>query len=177
MTMWSNKSRACVKSADTNVGNDQFFDMGNFDESSRWMGWSKNEFSHSLSLQATRDDALSSASRFTPRVGGGSAFFVRHLEDERIRRGFASKIFMKLVERGLVDAVEAVVSMRTRYRRRVLSRIVLGHAARHHTPATVWSIIPPLVPRGGSSVGAGWQIQADQRVWKLTRCLTNREAV
>jgi hypothetical protein len=34
-------------------GNDQIFDMTNFDESSRWMGWSKNEFSHSLSLQAT----------------------------------------------------------------------------------------------------------------------------
>ena len=29
----------------------------------------------------------------------------------------------------------AVVSMRTTYRRRVLSRIVLRHAARQHTPA------------------------------------------
>jgi hypothetical protein len=29
-------------------GNDQIFDMTNFDETSRWMGWSKNEFSHSL---------------------------------------------------------------------------------------------------------------------------------
>jgi hypothetical protein len=29
----------------------------------------------------------------------------------------------------------AVASMWVRYRRRVLSRIVLGHAARHHTPA------------------------------------------
>ena len=67
-----------------------------------------------------------------------------------------------------------VVSMRTRYRRRVLSRIVLGHAARHHTPATVWSVSPPLVPSGGSSVDAGWQIQAQRRVWKFYRCLTNR---
>jgi len=29
--------------------------MTHFDETSRWMRWSKNEFSHSLSLQATRD--------------------------------------------------------------------------------------------------------------------------
>jgi hypothetical protein len=47
------KSRACVKSADTKFGNDHIFDMANFDETSRWMGWSKIEFSHSLSLQAT----------------------------------------------------------------------------------------------------------------------------
>jgi len=31
-------------------GNDQIFDMTNFDETSRWMGWSKNEFSHSLAI-------------------------------------------------------------------------------------------------------------------------------
>jgi hypothetical protein len=29
--------------------------MTHFDEMSRWMEWSKNEFSHRLSLQATRD--------------------------------------------------------------------------------------------------------------------------
>jgi len=34
-------------------GNDQIFDMTNFDETSRWMGWSKNEFSHSLTLEPT----------------------------------------------------------------------------------------------------------------------------
>jgi hypothetical protein len=27
--------------------------MTHFDETSRWIGWSKNEFSHSLALQAT----------------------------------------------------------------------------------------------------------------------------
>ena len=63
--MMPNKSRGCVKSADMKFGNDQIFDMTNFDETSRWMGWSKNEFSHSLSLQATRGDVSSSASRFT----------------------------------------------------------------------------------------------------------------
>jgi hypothetical protein len=41
-------TRACVKSADMKFGNDQIFDMENFDESSRWMGWSQNEFLHSL---------------------------------------------------------------------------------------------------------------------------------
>jgi hypothetical protein len=47
---WSaNKSRGCVKSADANFGNDPIFNMRNFDESSRWIGWSKNEFSHGLS--------------------------------------------------------------------------------------------------------------------------------
>jgi hypothetical protein len=51
--MLPNKSRACVKSADTKFGNDHIFDMANFDETSRWMGWSKIEFSHSLSLKAT----------------------------------------------------------------------------------------------------------------------------
>jgi len=51
--MLPNKSRGCVKSADTKYGNDQIFDMGNFDKSSRRMRWSKNEFSHRLSLQAT----------------------------------------------------------------------------------------------------------------------------
>jgi len=35
--------------------------MTHFDETSRWRGWSKNEFSHGLSLQATRDGRSSSA--------------------------------------------------------------------------------------------------------------------
>ena len=36
---------------------------------------------------------------------------------------------------GCLGVVVAGILMRRRYRRRVLSRIVLGHAARHHTPA------------------------------------------
>jgi hypothetical protein len=48
-----NKSRACVKSADTKFGNDQILSAWRFDETSRWIGWSKNEFSHSLALQPT----------------------------------------------------------------------------------------------------------------------------
>jgi len=60
-----NQSRGCVKSADPKFGNDQFFGVRHFDETSRWMGWSKNEFSHRLSLQATRDGVSRSASRFT----------------------------------------------------------------------------------------------------------------
>jgi hypothetical protein len=46
-------SRSCVKSAGTNVGNDRFFDTGNFDGLSRWRRWSKNEFSRSLSPEPT----------------------------------------------------------------------------------------------------------------------------
>jgi len=34
-------------------GNDQIFVMWHFDEKSRWMGWLKNEFSHSLALDLT----------------------------------------------------------------------------------------------------------------------------
>ena len=37
-----------MKSADMKFGNDHIFDMANFDETSRWIEWSKNEFSHSL---------------------------------------------------------------------------------------------------------------------------------
>jgi hypothetical protein len=60
-----NKARGCVKSADTNFGNDQIFDMANFDETSRRIEWSKNEFSHRLALEPTADGRLSSASRAT----------------------------------------------------------------------------------------------------------------
>ena len=42
---------ACVKSADTKIGNDQIFDMRRFDESSRRIRWSENEFSHRLRLK------------------------------------------------------------------------------------------------------------------------------
>jgi hypothetical protein len=34
-------------------GNDQIFGARHFDETSRWIGWSKIEFSHRLALQAT----------------------------------------------------------------------------------------------------------------------------
>ena len=70
-----NTARACVKSADTKFGNDHIFDMANFGESSRWLEWLQNEFSHSLALQATQDGGFlrrrgyggqaSSASQFT----------------------------------------------------------------------------------------------------------------
>jgi hypothetical protein len=53
MNQQPNKARACVKSADMKFGNDQIFDMRNFDESSKWIGWSKNEFSHRLALGPT----------------------------------------------------------------------------------------------------------------------------
>jgi len=42
-----------VKSPGLKFGNDQIFRMARFDESSRWIGWSKNEFSHSLALEPT----------------------------------------------------------------------------------------------------------------------------
>jgi len=42
-----------VKSAAMKFGNDQNFCVRHFDETSGWMGWPENEFSHSLSLQAT----------------------------------------------------------------------------------------------------------------------------
>ncbi len=51
--MLPNTARACVKSTDTKFGNDHIFDMANFDESSKWIEWSKNEFSHSLALEPT----------------------------------------------------------------------------------------------------------------------------
>ena len=51
--MTPNQSRGCVKSGDTEFGNDPIYDMTHFDEMSRWMGWSKNEFSHSLSPEPT----------------------------------------------------------------------------------------------------------------------------
>ena len=37
-----NTARACVKSVGMKSDNDQIFDMGNFDGSSRRIGWSKN---------------------------------------------------------------------------------------------------------------------------------------
>jgi hypothetical protein len=47
------QSRACVKTADMKFGNDQIFDIENFDDASRWIVWSKTEFSHSLALEPT----------------------------------------------------------------------------------------------------------------------------
>jgi hypothetical protein len=56
-----NQSRGCVKSADTKFGNDHIFNMANFDETSRWMRWSKNEFLHRLSPEPTPIGHRSSA--------------------------------------------------------------------------------------------------------------------
>ena len=44
------KSGGHVKSADMKFGNDQISVVKHFDEASRWVGWSNNEFSHSLAL-------------------------------------------------------------------------------------------------------------------------------
>jgi hypothetical protein len=33
-----NAGRACVKSGAVKFSNDQFFDLGNFDESAKWIG-------------------------------------------------------------------------------------------------------------------------------------------
>ena len=78
MKTMPNKSRARVKSAEVKYGNDQIFKMRNFDESSRWTGWSKNEFSHRLSLQAgggvrsaCPDNCRGSASRLTSDIRHG----------------------------------------------------------------------------------------------------------
>jgi hypothetical protein len=57
----ANKSRGCVKTPATKLGNDQILDMENFDEMSRRIRWSKNEFSHSLSPEPTAVGAVSSA--------------------------------------------------------------------------------------------------------------------
>src|SRR5208283_4234019 len=38
------RARGCVKTADMKFGNDQIFDMENFDKTSRWIGWSKMSF-------------------------------------------------------------------------------------------------------------------------------------
>ncbi len=51
MRLGRDKTRGCVKSVEGKFGNDQIFDMGSFDESSRWIGWSRNVFSHCLALQ------------------------------------------------------------------------------------------------------------------------------
>src|ERR1017187_2595170 len=56
-----NKSRGCVTSAGEKIGNHPIFDMTNFDETSRWMEWSKNEFSHRVSPEPTAVGACSSA--------------------------------------------------------------------------------------------------------------------
>ncbi|MGN6643931.1 MAG: hypothetical protein ACTHKU_13120, partial [Verrucomicrobiota bacterium] len=69
-----NQARGGVKTPGAKFGNDQIFDMGKVDEMSRRIRWSENEFSHSLPLEPTVDSAFSSATRATPRVGGGSAF-------------------------------------------------------------------------------------------------------
>jgi len=47
--------------------------MTHFDESSKWIGWSKNEFSHRLSLQPTpmnRERARDGAGRLPRKLSG-----------------------------------------------------------------------------------------------------------
>jgi hypothetical protein len=75
MTDAPNKSRGCVKSVGVKFGNDQIFDMENFDEVSRRIEWSKNEFSHSLSPEPTPVGAGSSAARFTVSGPAWLSFF------------------------------------------------------------------------------------------------------
>ena len=72
MSLMPNPSRGCVKTPESKFGNDQIFDRANFDEMSRRIQWSENEFLHSLSLEPTGVGAVSSAARFTSRVAGGS---------------------------------------------------------------------------------------------------------
>src|ERR1035438_3078316 len=71
MTMPPNTARGCVKSADMKFSNDQIFDMANFGESSRWMGWLKNEFSHSLSPEPT---AIGAVHQIETRPGSLTSF-------------------------------------------------------------------------------------------------------
>jgi len=63
MKRGSNKTRGCVKSPGLKFGNDPIFDMARFDELSRWIGWSKNEFSHRLAPEPTAVGAVSSILR------------------------------------------------------------------------------------------------------------------
>jgi len=60
-----NHARGCAKSVEDQFVNDPIYGMGSFDESRRWIGWSENEFSHSIALQPTPGSDSSSASRFT----------------------------------------------------------------------------------------------------------------
>jgi hypothetical protein len=56
-----------VKSVGVKFGNDQIFDMENFDEVSRRIEWSKNEFSHRLAPEPT---AVSSSRSFGAKADG-----------------------------------------------------------------------------------------------------------
>jgi len=72
-----NKSRGCVKSVGVKFGNDQILDMENFDEVSRRLNGRKMSF-HTGSRRSQPPLPLAvPLSRFTSRVGGGSAFYVR----------------------------------------------------------------------------------------------------
>ena len=72
-----NTARGCVKTPDPKFCNDTIFDMADFDESGRWIEWSKNEFSHRLALEPTAFTPvrLRFGRRFTDGFRGrGSAF-------------------------------------------------------------------------------------------------------
>ena len=56
-----NTVRGCVKSVEAKFGNDQIFNMTHFDEVSRRIRCSKNDFSHRLSPEPTAVGAFSSA--------------------------------------------------------------------------------------------------------------------
>ena len=61
MRLPPNQSRGCVKTLGSKIGNDQILASAHFDEMSRRIGWSKNEFLHRLSLQPTPVGVVSSA--------------------------------------------------------------------------------------------------------------------
>jgi hypothetical protein len=65
------KSRGFVKTPDPKFGNDQLCDMVNFDETSRRIQWSKNEFSHRLALETIliHRDALGGLPSSSPLAG------------------------------------------------------------------------------------------------------------
>jgi hypothetical protein len=69
-----------VKSVGVKFGNDQIFDIENFDEMSSRIEWSKNEFSHSL---------IAPASRRPPGQSGGSEWFV---SDHCSRRALSAAV-------------------------------------------------------------------------------------
>ena len=61
VNMQPNKSRGRVKRADVEIGSDAKYVMANYDEMSRRIEWSKNEFSHRLTPEPTSIGAFCSA--------------------------------------------------------------------------------------------------------------------
>ena len=70
-----------MKSVGVKFGNDQIFDMENFDEVSRRIEWSKNEFSHRLAPEPT---AVSSSRSFGAKADGAfSSAIAVHVASRR----------------------------------------------------------------------------------------------